>query len=94
MLLYVDSASVLIATLYNSLAHTFMYFYYFSSVFDEDKILLPFKPVMTSLQHLQLAYGFYAILFGYVIKHHQGTVLNAYTLPGTDRATHHEVVID
>jgi hypothetical protein len=75
LLLYVDSASVLIATLYNSLVHTFMYFYYFLSVFDKDKVLLPFKPVMTSLQHLQLAYGFYAILFDYVIKHYEGTIL-------------------
>ena len=81
LLLYVDSASVLIATLYNSLVHTFMYFYYFLSVFDKDKILLPFKPVMTSLQHLQLAYGFYAILFDYVIKHYEGTILDAYTIP-------------
>ena len=81
LLLYVDSASVLIATLYNSLVHTFMYFYYFLSVFDKDNILLPFKPVMTSLQHLQLAYGFYAILFDYVIKHYEGTILDAYTIP-------------
>ena len=83
LLLYVDSASVLIATLYNSLVHTFMYFYYFLSVFDKDKILLPFKPVMTSLQHLQLAYGFYAILFDYVIKHYEGTILDAYTIPNS-----------
>ena len=77
LLVYVDSASVLIATLYNSLVHTFMYFYYVLSVFDKDKILLPFKPVMTSLQHLQLAYGFYAILFDY----DEGSILDAYAIP-------------
>lgn len=75
---YIDASSCIIATLFNSLVHSFMYCYYFLSVFDESKRLSRIKPIMTSIQQVQLAYCFLTILFDYTVKHYQGTVFDKY----------------
>ena len=69
VLLYVDSSAVLIACLFNSFVHAVMYLYYFSSVFDDSKTLLPIKPFITSLQLVQLCSGFYIGSTSYVLRH-------------------------
>ena len=78
LLVYVDSSAVIMTTLLNSFVHTLMYFYYFLSVFDEHKIISPIKPIMTFIQQLQLAYGFYTCLIGYFMRHCQGTLNDRY----------------
>jgi hypothetical protein len=80
---YIESSSVIVVTLYNSLVHTLMYFYYFLSIVDKQKKLLSIKPVMTAIQQLQLAYCFYAILCGYTIKHYQNTFFDRYIIVNT-----------
>ena len=70
MCLYVDSSVAVILSLPNSFVHTVMYFYYFLSVFDTRRMLLPIKPVITTLQLIQLCGGLYISLSGYISRHY------------------------
>ena len=67
--LYVNSSIVIITTLLNSFVHTVMYLYYFLSVFDTHKMLLPIKPVITTLQLVQLCGGLYISFSEYISRH-------------------------
>ena len=80
VLVCVDSSAAIVPTLYNSFVHSLMYLYYFLSVFDRKKILSRFKPIMTSVQLMQLTFGFYAGLFDYTIKHCQNTFNDQYII--------------
>jgi hypothetical protein len=46
-----------------------MYLYYFLSVFDTHKMLLPIKPVITTLQLSQLCGGLYISFSEYISRH-------------------------
>jgi len=67
--LYVNSSIVIITTLLNSFVHTVMYLYYFLSVFDPHKMLLPTKPVITTLPLVQLCGGLYINFSEYISRH-------------------------
>ena len=67
--LYVNSSVVIIPTILNPFVHTVMYFYYLLSVFDTHKLLLPIKPVITTLQLVQLCGGLYISFPEYISKH-------------------------
>ena len=67
--LYVDSSAVIIPCLFNSFVHAIMYFYYFLSVFDSRKALTPVKPLITTLQLVQLCGGFYVCFTAYIMRH-------------------------
>ena len=67
--LYVDSSAVIIPCLLNSFVHAIMYFYYFLSVFDSRKVLMPVKPLITTLQLVQLCGGFYVSFTAYIMRH-------------------------
>jgi hypothetical protein len=80
LLVSVNASAAIIPTLFNSFVHSLMYFYYFLSVFDKRKVLSPFKPIMTSIQLIQFASGFYIGSFGYTLKHYQGTFNDKYMI--------------
>lgn len=80
LLVSVNASAAIIPTLFNSFVHSLMYFYYFLSVFDKRKVSSPFKLIMTSIQLMQLAYGFYIGSYGYTLKHYQGTFNDKYMI--------------
>jgi hypothetical protein len=60
-----NSSMMIIPTYYNSIVHTIMYFYYMMTILSNNlKIKIPslIKPIITTLQLIQLNYGnYYAI---------------------------------
>lgn len=84
LILYVDSSACINMSLFNSFVHTIMYAYYFLSIFDRYKVLQPVKPLITSLQLLQLSSGFYIGLKHYVLHHfNRDSSVNEFIITGS-----------
>lgn len=67
-----NSSTMIIATYYNSIVHTIMYFYYMMTILSSNlKFKIPslIKPIITTLQLIQLNYGNYYVIRYYLCKH-------------------------